>query len=292
MRGGEGPSIGKKDLVVVVVALQGGHFGAGEDFDAEILRSGGETIDDGRRAVGGGKHAAVGLGFEGDPLFLEPSDGVSGIKAGKGAVEAAVPAWVVFDQLARIEAIVSDVAAPSSRDAHFGEYFFGFLEDENALQSVLRSCDGTIEACGSSSDHDQLVMVFCDRELYSSDRMELQEAIELCLSLPETEETTPFGPDVLVYKVAGKMFATAALKQEQGRMNLKCEPERALLLREEWEAIEPGYHMNKTHWNTLIFDGSVPSQLVRELILHSYLRVVAGMPKKLRESIPGVDDLV
>lgn len=116
--------------------------------------------------------------------------------------------------------------------------------------------------------------------------MELQEAIELCLSLPVVAETTPFGPEVLVYKVSGKMFATAGLEGEVGRMNLKCNPERALRLREEWEAIEPGYHMNKKHWNTVIFDGSLPRTLLEELIVHSYDLVIAGMPKKLRETIP------
>ncbi|MDQ8189699.1 MmcQ/YjbR family DNA-binding protein [Roseibacillus persicicus] len=116
--------------------------------------------------------------------------------------------------------------------------------------------------------------------------MELQDAIEYSLSLPAAEETTPFGPDVLVYKVAGKMFATAGLEGEEGRMNLKCDPERALELRDEWEAILPGYHMNKKHWNTLRFDGTLPGKLVRELIEHSFDLVVAGMPKKLRETVP------
>ena len=115
--------------------------------------------------------------------------------------------------------------------------------------------------------------------------MELQDAIGLSLSLPDTEESTPFGPDVLVYKVAGKMFATAGLSDEVGRMNLKCSPERARALREEWEAITPGYHMNKKHWNTVIFDGSLSSPLIRELIEHSYELVVAGMTKKQRDSI-------
>ena len=116
--------------------------------------------------------------------------------------------------------------------------------------------------------------------------MELQEAIECCLSLPATEETTPFGPDALVYKVAGKMFALAGFKNEQGSMNLKCDPERAIELRDEWEAITAGYHMNKKHWNTLRFDDSLPSKLTRELIEHPYDLVVAGLPRKLRESLP------
>jgi predicted DNA-binding protein (MmcQ/YjbR family) len=105
------------------------------------------------------------------------------------------------------------------------------------------------------------------------------------MALPEVEETTPFGPDVLVYKVAGKMFATAGMNDEIGRMNLKCDPERAIDLRERHEAILPGYHMNKRHWNTLIFDASLPPKLIRELIELSYALVVAGLPKKARERI-------
>lgn len=116
--------------------------------------------------------------------------------------------------------------------------------------------------------------------------MELQDAIEFCLLLPEVKEETPFGPEVLVYKVAGKMFATARVKDENGDMNLKCNPERAIELRDEWEAIEPGYHMNKKHWNTLVFEGSLSRDLGRELILHSYDLVVQGMSQKLREKIP------
>ena len=114
--------------------------------------------------------------------------------------------------------------------------------------------------------------------------MELQDAIELCLSFPQAEETTPFGPDALVYKVAGKMFALAGARNEFGSMNLKCDPERALELREEWDAITPGYHMSKKHWNTIIFDGSLPSKLIREMIEDSYALVIAGLPKKVRET--------
>ena len=118
--------------------------------------------------------------------------------------------------------------------------------------------------------------------------MELQDAIELCLSFPQVEETTPFGPDVLVYKVAGKMFATAGLRNEVGNMNLKCQPSRALELREEWDAILPGYHMNKKHWNTIIFDGTLPRELVREMIADSCALVVAGLSKKQRDSLAGL----
>ena len=102
------------------------------------------------------------------------------------------------------------------------------------------------------------------------------------MAKPEVTEETPFGPEILVYKVLGKMFATLGFEDEVGRMNLKCDPERASELRDEHEAILPGYHMNKKHWNTLILDDLLPGDLVRELIDHSYDLVVKGMPKKLQ----------
>ncbi len=105
------------------------------------------------------------------------------------------------------------------------------------------------------------------------------------LAMRAVTEETPFGPDVLVYKVLGKMFATLGFEGEVGRMNLKCDPERALELRDEHEAIIPGYHMNQKHWNTLGLDGSLPAVLVEELMGHSYDLVVRGMPKKLREEL-------
>lgn len=111
--------------------------------------------------------------------------------------------------------------------------------------------------------------------------MDLPDAIDLCLSLPGAEETTPFGPDVLVYKVAGKMFALTDPGEFPSRMNLKCDPARSMLLREEHEAITPGYHMNKRHWNTVVI-GELPATLARELIVHSYDLVVASLPKSKR----------
>lgn len=105
------------------------------------------------------------------------------------------------------------------------------------------------------------------------------------LANPEVTEKTPFGPEVLVYKVLGKIFATLGFEDEVGRMNLKCDPERALELRDDYEAIIPGYHMNKKHWNTLVLDGSLSGELVGGLIDHSYDLVVKGMPKKLRETL-------
>ena len=110
---------------------------------------------------------------------------------------------------------------------------------------------------------------------------------ECCLRLPSVTEEEPFGPDVLVYKVEGKMFATLGIDEGDGfgRTNLKCDPDRSPELRTEHAAIEPGYHMNKKHWNTLVLDGSLPTELVRELVIHSWDLVVAGLPKAKRTNL-------
>ena len=115
--------------------------------------------------------------------------------------------------------------------------------------------------------------------------MDLADVCAHCLSLPHVEETTPFGPDVLVYKVGGKLFALTVPEDFPARVNLKCAPERAVELRDEYPGITPGYHMNKRHWNTVLLDGSVPSRLVRELIEHSYQLVVASLPARMRKEL-------
>ncbi len=113
--------------------------------------------------------------------------------------------------------------------------------------------------------------------------MDLPDAIARFLSKPAVEETTPFGPDVLVYKVGGKIFALTMPDEFPARINLKCDPERAVVLRDEYESIIPGYHMNKRHWNTLVLDSSLPAKLVGELIDHSYALVVASLPRSMRQ---------
>lgn len=117
--------------------------------------------------------------------------------------------------------------------------------------------------------------------------MDLADVIYLCLSLPAAEETQPFGPDTLVYKVGGKLFAITAPDDHPARINLKCDPERSLELRDQYKAIRPGWHMNKKHWNTLTLDGSVPPKLIRELIQHSYDLVTASLPAKSRPKASG-----
>ena len=114
--------------------------------------------------------------------------------------------------------------------------------------------------------------------------MDLPDVICHFLSKPGAQETTPFGPDTLVYKVGGKMFALTSPDDFPSSINLKCHPDRSLALRDEYDAITPGYHMNKRHWITLTLNGSVPSKLVRELIDHSYDLVVSSLPHKRRGS--------
>ena len=115
--------------------------------------------------------------------------------------------------------------------------------------------------------------------------MDMEQLRGYLLSLPQVTEGQPFGPEVVVYKVAGKMFALVDYDSVPPSMNLKCDPDRALDLRDFHEAIRPGYHMNKKHWNTLDLDGSLRDTLVLELVRHSFDLVVAGLPKTVREKL-------
>lgn len=108
---------------------------------------------------------------------------------------------------------------------------------------------------------------------------------EVLLSKAHVSEETPFGPEVLVYKVGGKMFALLTIEEVPVRMNLKCDPERSLELRDRYESIIPGYHMNKKHWNTLVLDQALPKLLIQELIDHSYELVFASLTKKVKAGL-------
>jgi predicted DNA-binding protein (MmcQ/YjbR family) len=112
--------------------------------------------------------------------------------------------------------------------------------------------------------------------------MDLPQFREYCLSKPRATEGTPFGPDVLVFKVAGKMFALAALNELPPTVNLKCDPDLALDLRDRYEQVRPGYHMNKKHWNTVEIEGGIPAVELRRMIDHSYELVVEHLPKAAR----------
>jgi predicted DNA-binding protein (MmcQ/YjbR family) len=108
---------------------------------------------------------------------------------------------------------------------------------------------------------------------------------EYCLKKPGTVETTPFGPDDIVFKVEGKVFAIAALMDVPTRVNLKCDPDLALELRDRYEQVIPGYHMNKKHWNTVVLDGVIPEREITTMIDHSYELVVQSLPKAKRHKL-------
>ncbi|NDV17292.1 MmcQ/YjbR family DNA-binding protein [Muricauda sp. TY007] len=115
--------------------------------------------------------------------------------------------------------------------------------------------------------------------------MNVEELRGLCISKKGVTEEFPFDESTLVFKVMGKMFALVPLERLPSQCNLKCDPERAVELREEYDgAINPGYHMSKTHWNTLFIE-QLPPMLVKELIDHSYDLVVASLTKKLQQEL-------
>jgi predicted DNA-binding protein (MmcQ/YjbR family) len=105
--------------------------------------------------------------------------------------------------------------------------------------------------------------------------MNIESLREYCLSKPDVEESLPFGPDTLVFKVRGKIFLITGLDSDELRFNVKCDPVKAEELREAFPCVLPGWHMNKKHWNTIVVDGSVSSAQLKEWIDHSYDMVFA-----------------
>lgn len=112
--------------------------------------------------------------------------------------------------------------------------------------------------------------------------MNIEDFREYCLAKKGVTEELPFGPDTLVYKVMGKMFALTGLNSEVFTANLKCDPDRAIELREEFDYVLPGYHMSKTHWNTVNGE-NCPTKQLKELTDHSYNLVVESFSKKQKE---------
>jgi predicted DNA-binding protein (MmcQ/YjbR family) len=108
---------------------------------------------------------------------------------------------------------------------------------------------------------------------------------EHCLILKGASETFPFGPETSVFKVSGKMFALSRLDQVPLRVSLKCEPGLADQLRGTYAAVLPGYHLNKRHWNTVIIDGSLTDQMIKDMIEDSYDLVVSGLPRARQEAL-------
>ncbi len=113
--------------------------------------------------------------------------------------------------------------------------------------------------------------------------MNIEDLRTYCIAKPNVEETQPFGPDVLVFKLMGKVFLLCPLDSDEFKFNVKCDPELAVELRENYSCISPGYHMNKKHWNTITPDSSVSIKQIKEWIDHSYELVKSSLPRKLRE---------
>ncbi|MEA3557990.1 MAG: MmcQ/YjbR family DNA-binding protein [Candidatus Thermoplasmatota archaeon] len=115
--------------------------------------------------------------------------------------------------------------------------------------------------------------------------MDLKAIMEHVKKKPGVKDDFPFDLKTLCVRVGGKIFLLADIHSEPLRVNLKCDPRTAIDLREEFDSITPGYHMNKVHWNTVIFDGSIPADRLLEMIDHSYEQVLSKMKKSEREMI-------
>lgn len=115
--------------------------------------------------------------------------------------------------------------------------------------------------------------------------MNFQAAKNYLLKRPKAIEDFPFGNDVSVFKIKGKMFATLSRRQGNAEINLKCDPEEALALRDVFESVIPGYHMNKKHWNTVILNETVPECEIERMIDRSYGLVVKGLKKSERQQL-------
>ncbi|MCB0687014.1 MAG: MmcQ/YjbR family DNA-binding protein [Saprospiraceae bacterium] len=120
--------------------------------------------------------------------------------------------------------------------------------------------------------------------------MQVDEIRKYCLAKRYVTEDMPFGQDTLVFRIGGKMFLLTNLSSEVTSVNLKCDPVRAIELRDQYESIRPGYHMNKKHWNTVVSDDSIPRKLLLELIDHSYELVLKSLSNKDRQNLRTSDE--
>lgn len=111
-----------------------------------------------------------------------------------------------------------------------------------------------------------------------------------CLSMPEAYEEFPFGPETSVFKVRGKMFALSGLERKPLEVSVKCDPELAEQLRHAYDAVQPGFHLNKRHWNTVTLDGTVEDRLVHDMVEDSWDLVVDGLPKRDRARLRDAAD--
>ncbi|MDC1068829.1 MmcQ/YjbR family DNA-binding protein [Candidatus Kapabacteria bacterium] len=115
--------------------------------------------------------------------------------------------------------------------------------------------------------------------------MNLEEIRNYCLNKRGATESTPFGDDTLVFKVANKMFLLMGLTSSETRFNVKCNPEIAIDLRERFDSVIPGYHMNKKHWNTIISSSELSDEFIKEQIDNSYSLIVLSLPKKIQTDL-------
>jgi len=114
---------------------------------------------------------------------------------------------------------------------------------------------------------------------------------DYCYAKPGAVETFPFDDETLVFKVMGKMFALTNIKAPISAVNLKCDPDWALILRDHYAAVSAGYHMNKSHWNTVTIDGSIPDDEIWEMIDHSYRLVVKGLKRADQERLAALSNM-
>ncbi len=115
--------------------------------------------------------------------------------------------------------------------------------------------------------------------------MNIEELREYCISKSHVEETFPFDEETLVFKVGGKMFLLADINGSPVQFNVKCNPEKAIELREQYSFVIPGFHMNKKHWNTVTCEKGTSKKLLKEFIDDSYKVVIEGLPKKAKDQI-------
>ena len=115
--------------------------------------------------------------------------------------------------------------------------------------------------------------------------MNVESLREYCLSKKAVTEDFPFGETTLVFRIKNKIFLLVSLDANPLQFNAKSEPDKAVELREQYDAIQPGYHMNKKHWNTVVIDGSIPAALIKEMIDDSYNLIIQSLPNKLREEL-------
>jgi len=131
---------------------------------------------------------------------------------------------------------------------------------------------------------EQLFLIIEHQSFYFYN-MDVETLRQYCLAKKGAGEDFPFGETTLVFKVMSKIFLIVSLDASPLQFNAKCDPDKAIDLREQYDSVQPGYHMNKKHWNTVVVDGSIPQRLLKEMIDDSYELIVQSLPKKEIEKL-------